>query len=221
MSLQFRRSSSDGAAPDGPKPFPLQGRIEAAAVGILGLETAPASLAAPAARQRWREKGEPLRLANHGRQSLPLMASLGWRRLAIEAVLLWPLTPCAPLAHPAVDPDRDRLARSAVCRRRPCRQRGCWPPQAGCLITHPNWMNGAALYERSPPPLVEGLGARSLLPAAPLALAPVRQQASGLLWDAGDRAGVAILPSAGSRGLPGHPGPLDRTGGDHDQAVGS
>ncbi|MEB3176216.1 MAG: DUF3326 domain-containing protein [Synechococcus sp.] len=56
---------------------------------------------------------------------------------------------------------------------------------SGCLITHPNVMNGAALYWRDPRiHYVEGYGLDRFA-AAELALRPVRRQRIGLLLDAG------------------------------------
>ncbi len=56
---------------------------------------------------------------------------------------------------------------------------------SGCLITHPNVMNGAALYWNEPRiQYVEGLSLDRFV-AGDLALRPVRQQQIGLLLDAG------------------------------------
>ena len=56
---------------------------------------------------------------------------------------------------------------------------------SGCLITHPNVMNGAALYWNDPRiQYVEGYGLDLFLKGA-IALRPVRQQKVGLLLDAG------------------------------------
>lgn len=56
---------------------------------------------------------------------------------------------------------------------------------SGCLITHPNVMNGAALYWRDPRiHYVEGWGLDRFAAGA-LALRPVRRQRVGLLLDAG------------------------------------
>jgi len=65
-------------------------------------------------------------------QSLPLMASLRWRRLRIEPVLLCPDPVCALPTLLLIRPGS--AARSAVCRRR-LPQRGCPGRRQRLLIT--------------------------------------------------------------------------------------
>lgn len=63
---------------------------------------------------------------------------------------------------------------------------------SGCLITHPNVMNGAALYWSDPRiHYVEG-SALDRFAAADLALRPVRRQRVGLLLDAGIEAELRL-----------------------------
>jgi len=79
-------SSSDGAAPDGPKPF-APGRMKLQRLD-LWLETAPGPLL-PQLLAALGEKGEPLRWAITAAEPAA-DGEPGWRRLRIEAVLLCP-----------------------------------------------------------------------------------------------------------------------------------
>ena len=90
---------------------------------------------------------------------------------------------------------------------------------SGCLITHPNVMNGAALYWSDPRiHYVEGYGLDRFA-AGDWLLRPVRRPRLGLRWDAG------IEPELAQRQIQvaepaGRPGAGDRSGAEHRCAAG-